>query len=172
MVFFWGAFGGSGDFGRERKGEGSAYDCGYVLFYLIWWDLAIGFKEAAGYGINVDQRRVVPGRLYLFFSQRKKEKTRKRGKNWKMKKMVLKSSPRNAFVVLHYMVFRPQRRDHGRSVCSSSSGGGGGLDTVAVCLSTGHFDVVLIHGSVQKPIRIGGRDQVDGLIFEAVQRRR
>ena len=49
---FFLAFGGAGDW---------TYDCGYVLFYLIWWDLAIVFKEAAGYGINVDQRRVVPG---------------------------------------------------------------------------------------------------------------
>ena len=37
-----------------RKSTGwETYDCSYVLYYLIWWDLAIVFKEAAGYRIKV-----------------------------------------------------------------------------------------------------------------------
>ena len=59
--------------------------------------------------------------------------------------------PRNRFIIFDRLTFRLEWRDDGRSVCSSSSG-------------LWHFGVVLVHGSVQQPIRIRGRNQVVRLI--------
>ena len=125
-----------------------------------------GYSFQGGRGLWGQCRPAKGGTWGVLFSKKKRsgfradelQKGRRKRKRWIL--------PRNGFVVFYYMIFRPQWRDHGGSLCSS------GLDTVAVCLSTGHFEVVLIHGAVQKPIGIGGRDQVDGLIFQAVQRRR
>lgn len=65
--------------------------------------------------------------------------------------------PRNRFVILDYLTFRLEWRDDHRSLCSSTIG----FDTVlrdTILWSAGHFEVFFIHGSVQKPIRVGGRN--------------
>lgn len=103
--------------------------------------------------------------LALFFNKKKKPKNQKQrfrenqgeseGKELKAKEVGI--LPRNRFVIRDYLTFRLEWRDDHRSLWSSTIG----LNTVlrdTVLRSAGHFDVLFIHGSVQKPIRVGGRN--------------
>ena len=74
--------------------------------------------------------------------------------------------PRNPFVLFDNLTFRLEWRYDRRSLYSST------IYPNTVLRLTGHFDVVLIIGPVQKPIRVGGRDQIDRLVVKAVHRRR
>lgn len=93
--------------------------------------------------------------LALFLTKKKEHRCRghqgeSEGRDLKGKEFGI--LPRNRFVILDYLTFRLEWRDDHGSLCISTIG----LDTVL--RSVGHFDVLFIHGSVQKPIRIGGRN--------------
>lgn len=107
------------------------------------------------------QCRIVWSGTWRFFKPKKKEH-RCRGHQGESEGRDLKGRefgilPRNRFVILDYLTFRLEWRDDHGSLCISTIG----LDTVlrdTVLWSVGYFDVLFIHGSVQKPIRIGGRN--------------